>query len=225
METCTPRSKRSPRRSREDGSEGDAGQGVWEWRREITLHGPHGTRARALRPGPLHFGDGPTHVGPTDVTCCAGARRRTNRCLHMRDTKPSEETSDTVQISNVQYNETRRETAAECCAIRQWSEGVRRRARAGTRGTAAPLVDLSPPGPVDARATRDVYGSAKRRPAVRRWESPERDRRAFELSDSLSNVADVTRMAARVPATAADPLRHTVRTPKVDRAGEPAGSN
>jgi hypothetical protein len=48
METCTPRSKRSPRRSREDGSEGDAGQGVWEWRREITLHGPHGTRARAL---------------------------------------------------------------------------------------------------------------------------------------------------------------------------------
>jgi hypothetical protein len=54
------------------------------------------------------------------------------------------------------------------------------------------LVDLSPPGPVDARATRDVYGSAKRRPAVRRWESPERDRRAFEFSDSLSNyVADV----------------------------------
>ena len=57
--------------------------------------------------------------------------------------------------------------------------------------------------PVDARATRDVYGSAKRRPAVlkavRRWESPERDRRAFEFSDSLSNVADVTRMAARVP--------------------------
>ena len=33
--------------------------------------------------------------------------------LHMRDTKPSEETSATVQISNVQYNETRRETAAE----------------------------------------------------------------------------------------------------------------
>lgn len=48
METCTPRSKRSPRRSLQDGSEGDAGQGVWEWRREITLHGPHGTRARAL---------------------------------------------------------------------------------------------------------------------------------------------------------------------------------
>jgi hypothetical protein len=48
METCTPRSKRSPRRSLEDGSERDAGQGVWEWRREITLHGPHGTRARAL---------------------------------------------------------------------------------------------------------------------------------------------------------------------------------
>ena len=105
----------------------------------------------------------------------------------MRDTKPSEETSDTVQISNVQYNETRRETAAECCAIRQWSEGVTVRARPGAREQ--PLVDLSPPGPVDARATRDVYGSAKRRPAVRRWESPERDRRAFVFSDSLSNVA------------------------------------
>ncbi len=71
------------------------------------------------------------HVGPTDVTLRACAAARTNRCLHMRDTKPSEETSDTVQISNVQYNETRRETAAECCAIRGNGQG-RARARAAS---------------------------------------------------------------------------------------------
>lgn len=48
METCKQRSKRSPWRSLEDGSDGDAGQGVWEWKREsvITLHGPHARTRR-----------------------------------------------------------------------------------------------------------------------------------------------------------------------------------
>jgi len=48
---------------------------------------------------------------------CALAPPHKSVSSHAPDTKPSEETSDTVQISNVQYNETRRETAAECCAI------------------------------------------------------------------------------------------------------------
>ena len=158
METCKQRSKRSPWRSLEDGSDGDAGQGVWEWKREsvITLHGPHGTRAR----------DGPTRR--THGRHLARLRRRTNRCLHMRDTKVAKR-RDVIRFkfrySNVPYNETRREnwSAGGARAIDpELIRSPRPPTRAASRERDAPprtCTEAAAPGRAEDRESpeRDYY--------------------------------------------------------------------
>jgi len=179
METCTPRSKRSPRRSREDGSEGDAGQGVWEWRREITLHGPHGTRARALRPGPLRFGDGPTRR--THGRHLARLRRRTNRCRFTCAIQ-SQAKRPRIRFKFRMFNTTKRAARRLLSAVPSGNgQGVRGRARAALVIVLIRNRERPAPGRRDARATRDVCTEARSGARPCGGESPRRG------TDALSN--------------------------------------
>ena len=166
METCTPRSKRSPRRSLEDGSEGDAGQGVWEWKREsvITLHGPHGTRAR----------DGPTRR--THGRHLARLRRRTNRCLHMRDTKVAKR-RDVIRFKFRMFHTTKLAARREKTAAVPSGNG---RVKAACELSIRTLIrSLRPPTRAASRVERDApprtctEAAAPGRAEDR--ESPERD--------------------------------------------------
>ena len=75
METCMHALITAPCRGRLGGGCGTSDNKAWEWRREITFHGPH---AR-LRPGPFFssLGDPDPHLSDTHALALAFTLRKT----------------------------------------------------------------------------------------------------------------------------------------------------